>query len=242
MNIRSSTETDQIAPALVKAHAEVRRAAKSGQNRFGGYNYANLEDIMSATREALRGNDMCILESAAEINLESPAETRPTKKGGTEYVERVSLTLRLVHVSGQFYEVDCPGVGQDVGDKGIYQAITGARKYGMCLLMGVVTTDDPEDDSNEQPASAPRRATAQPTDAKKPSVRVEFYNAIAEFANIDPSEKTDVVSACNQFAKAHGVLSVKQATDDQVSTLLNEVIKAVAAGKSFADATTKEAA
>ena len=86
-------------------------------------------------------------------------EGRHAKDGTPQHAYAVSIFLRLVHKSGQWIEVESIGEGQDRGDKSTYKALTGARKYGVAMLLGLITTDDPEatqDKSNKPiPAGTP---------------------------------------------------------------------------------------
>jgi len=51
--------------------------------------------------------------------------------------------------------------GQDRGDKAIYQAMTGAKKYGYAMLFSLPTTDDPE-----QPKAADERPVQSPAESQ----------------------------------------------------------------------------
>ena len=78
--------------------------------------------------------------------------------------------MRLSHAeSGEWIEIDIIGEGYDRGDKAVYKAITGARKYGLACLFDLVTTDDPETDSPE--ASRPRFEPTRANGARQPEAR-----------------------------------------------------------------------
>jgi hypothetical protein len=155
MSVRTSEHIDQLAPALAKAQMEVQEVRKGGHNTYDKYNYATLENFADGCREACRTNELAIVTGATPRE----GEVRQNQKGNNEYLARLTLTMRLVHSSGQWIEIDMPGEGQDRGDKGIYKANTGARKYALACLLGLVTSDDPE--SGEQPDQSSEPARAQ---------------------------------------------------------------------------------
>jgi hypothetical protein len=150
---------DKLIPALLKARKAIKPAKKGSRNEFDKYNYATQEDWHNAVMPSLLENGLVLsLSTIAVENLES----RPTKKGGTEYVVQVRCAARLWHVSGQWIEVQGAGHGQDRADKGIYQAMTGAAKYLYAQLFALPTVEDPEKfhkTGDEGGASAPKAST-----------------------------------------------------------------------------------
>jgi hypothetical protein len=141
--MRTSDSIDKIAAALVKAQSGIKAVGKGGYNTFDKYKYAKLEDYITATRDTLAANSLVIITGTPEIQ---PLDGRTTSKGNSENAVLVKLTMRLLHSSGQWIEIDQWGEGQDRGDKSTYKAVTGARKYGIANLLGLYTSDDPEDD------------------------------------------------------------------------------------------------
>jgi hypothetical protein len=130
-DIRQSAETDKISGAIVSAQAKLKPVEKGGTNTHHKYQYATLEGYITAVQPVLARFDLGVLTSVTE-----------QKKDGQ--LTTVKIAIRLIHASGQWVEVTCYGTGMDGQDKGIYKAITGARKYGIATLLGLVTTDDPE--------------------------------------------------------------------------------------------------
>lgn len=145
--IRASENVSNIAEAISRMQKELKPIKKSGVNKFQNYNYSKFEDFVEGTRDALTNNDLFIISTVSQEPTH--LEPRPSGKGGTQYCVEVKVTLRIVHKSGEWMEIDCYGEGQDAGDKAIYKAITGARKYAIQCLLGLSSTDDPEEDSDE---------------------------------------------------------------------------------------------
>jgi len=162
--MKSSESIGKLAAALSKAQGEFGAVAKSGQNTYDRYTYADLNDVISTARAGLSAHGLAIATTVEDIaNL----EPRRTQKGGVSYVVQVKLTVRLMHTSGEWIEGAAYGEGQDRGDKAVYKAITGARKYAVSAMLGLATSDDPEADNRpatpQKSAQAPRRPAPQPS-------------------------------------------------------------------------------
>jgi hypothetical protein len=156
----ASTEQNELAAALAEAQAEMKGVRKSGHNSHDGYGYAKLEDVVKASTPILAKHGISVLTSVTDV---ASLETRQTKSGGNIYPVRVKGVTVIMHKSGQWRECLCWGDGEDRGDKGIYKAITGMRKYGLSAALNLATTDNPEDgnprdgedDGGEQQQSGP---------------------------------------------------------------------------------------
>lgn len=200
MSIQTSEACDKVASALVHARAKITKVAKGGTNTYDKYNYASLEDFVNATEKVLAEHGLMVSSSAR--SCESLPE-RKTSAGKTEYVVRVGLDIRAFHESGQWIQVSAYGEGQDRADKAVYKAKTGARKYGLSLLLGLATSDDPESDTSVGVDDAPpaqRQVAVKPQ--QTPSLKRQFVDAVRNWAQVAAE---DLGGACKQVAKAAGV-------------------------------------
>ena len=143
--MRTSDSLSNIAPALCQAQAGMKGVAKSGRNTYDRYTYANLEDYVSSTRPILAKHGLSVFYSTPEARR---LEDRTTSQGKVEHAVEIKMTVTLLHTSGEWISIDVFGEGQDRGDKAMYKAVTGARKYGIACLLGLTTTDDPEADES----------------------------------------------------------------------------------------------
>ena len=155
------TNGGKLAPALVKAQADVRAAGKTGDNKFDRYNYAKLEDFYDAAKPVLAKHGLAVLFQTD--SCESLPD-RVTKNGGAEHTVRVRVSATLVHESGESVTVTGYGEGQDRADKATYKAITGAKKYVLAGLLAIPTSDDPEAD--EKVGLSAKGGTIAKTDSK----------------------------------------------------------------------------
>lgn len=160
--------------ALIKAQKEMGVVPKSGENKFDKYKYATLEDFLNIVQPVLAENNLSLTTSIDETQL---LPDRTTKAGGMEHVVQIKGTMTLFHDSGEVSKIAIFGQGQDRADKGIYKAITGARKYGLACFFNLVTTDEPEADetvgltpapkaNNKQKANPPMQGTKKSSPAE----------------------------------------------------------------------------
>lgn len=159
--MKHSESLKEIAAALSAAQAEFKGVAKGGENKFDHYTYAKLEDYVTAVQPVLAKHGLSIIFGADEVIA---LDDRPTQKGGVEHAVRVKMSFLILHTSGEWIEGSTLGEGQNRGDKATYNAITGARKYGLASALGLATTDDPEnpkpDDANAN--ARPQRQAQRP--------------------------------------------------------------------------------
>jgi hypothetical protein len=152
--MQHSESIDKIMPALATVQQQAPKIGKSERNDAQKYNYANLASYMDAIAGDMAECGLSLITSAPDIQA---SEGRQTSSGKPQNGVYVRLVFTLVHTSGQWISIVSWGEGQDGGDKSLYKATTGARKYGYALLFALVTTDDPEKDnpgSNGKPAAA----------------------------------------------------------------------------------------
>jgi hypothetical protein len=184
----TSEKTENLMKALISARAQIKPAHKSGRNDFHRYDYANEQDWHDAVWPALIANRLAMSFSLSTVESLPDRKSQKSDKNGKvietiSYGVRVTGNVRLMHESGEWIEVTTSGEGQDVADKSVYKAITGAKKYGYALLFALPTTDDPEADEPEAPkpkAQAKPRQPAKPPAPKSPPLSEDDAAAHAE--------------------------------------------------------------
>ena len=156
--MKSSESIEKIAKAIAVVQGKCRGIQKSGENKFHKYKYAELGDYVDPIKPILAENGLSLIGTVAgENRLEN-------RNNGKDQAVEVSVTLRLLHESGEWIEIEVNGEGQDPSDKSIYKAITGARKYGIALFFNIATTDDPENyDARAEEAQKPQYSQQKPT-------------------------------------------------------------------------------
>lgn len=231
--IRQSDSIAKLAAALVAAQGKLKAVAKDGNNTFDKYTYATLENYVEVIRPVLAEHELCVICGGARMYAGS---SRSTRSGGTEFITRVQLTVRIIHSSGEWLELAAFGEGQDRADKGIYKAITGARKYALACAFNLVTSDDPEDNgdappSDNRPSSRQTQlpsnkngaSRTQPTEPELSADDQAFKHDLDEAfreAGFDPSAADAVVAAA---LRKHKLKSISQLDAEQRKDFLKLV-------------------
>lgn len=116
--------TAKVAAAFVKAQALVTGAKKSATNPHFKSKYADLAECFSACRHALSENDLAIIQPVIG--------------------ERVQTII--VHASGEtLSDEGVPLCGYQTAKnpmQALGSAITYARRYGLCAMVGISPEDD----------------------------------------------------------------------------------------------------
>ena len=175
--IEMSTELDKLAPALAKAQAEIRKAAKNARNPHLRNRYADLESVLDVVRPV-----------AASHGRSFPCF--PVCRDG-----RAGVRWMLLHASGQWMSGE---VLHDVGSsKGLKPAqadgvcISYAKRYAVSAVFAV-STGLPDTDGET------RHSTARAVDKRKthPAAWETFTTALRE-AGL-------TVEKLNAYLTAHG--------------------------------------
>jgi len=130
-----------LAAKLAKIAGTLGNIPKRGWNPNQRYKFAQETDLVAAIRPYLSAAG--ILITFSQTDHEILARQNPDAKG---LLTRVRLHWTVTD-GKESIEGDMDGYGMDAGDKGIYKAITGAKKYTLMTLFLVDTGDDPEADT-----------------------------------------------------------------------------------------------
>lgn len=131
---------------LTELQRQCKGIQKTGRNKFSNYDYATDEDITNAVMPLANSLGLFITFSASE------GCTRYEDCGGTYYsLSSVNVTCTVYDNAGVSLSSSAHGFSNDKnGDKAAFKALTGGKKYALRFLLGLVTTDDPEQDSGGQ--------------------------------------------------------------------------------------------
>lgn len=169
---------------------EIGTVGKDGRNDFHKYDYATEASFVHALRPLLYKHGLVIVPSAASI---------PQVQDG---ITHLTMKFTIVNIDKPDEKVDMiiPGQGQDKGDKGIYKALTGAKKYFIALAFMVATGDDPEkedrkDRSTEKtnlPTEVLKVETVTPTNGS--GGRASFRKATPAKVTVTPNPAMSVTN------------------------------------------------
>ena len=149
-------ETKAIYKKLQAVFGDMVSVPKTGTNTAQGYAYSKFEDYHDILKPLLDRHGVVAMMSIADI---LPQADGATKSGGVSHHVYVKGNLIVTDAaSGESLSIGAVGEGVDSGDKAIYKAITGMRKYAFAQAFNMVTTDDPENDEHDVKADAKEAA------------------------------------------------------------------------------------
>lgn len=126
-----STETQEIDAAIVLMQSELEPAKMDSVNPHFKSKYADLAACKSAARAPMAKAGLGVIQTIGS-DLD----------GG-----KVSITTRLIHKSGQFYEYDMSLFPKSMSPQDIGSALTYLRRYTFSAIIGISAEED--DDGND---------------------------------------------------------------------------------------------
>ena len=141
MDTNQNNKVARLAMALCLAQADIKDAKTNKKNAYIGNSYADLTAVWQACRAALTKNDLAVVQRFKDDNR------------GTTYLETL-----LIHTSGESISSELPLMNvKDWHSMG--SAITYARRYSLCALVGIAP-DGEDDDGAAAQAGTKKSPTA----------------------------------------------------------------------------------
>jgi len=125
-----SEQINELAAALAKAQAEFTHASKAVKNEYFKSSYADLPAVIDASRAALSKNGLCVMQSTT------------VRESGD-----ILLVTTLAHSGGQWIKGEYPVKPVKADPQGYGSALTYARRYAYCAIVGVAAIGE-DDDGN----------------------------------------------------------------------------------------------
>jgi len=138
--MEKSENINELAAALAKAQGEMTAARKDAINPHFGKTYATLASAIEASRLPLSKNN---------LSFSQFVETNNT------------LTTILFHSSGQWLKSTMSFVTVKNDMQGLGSAITYAKRYALCAMLGIASEDDDGNEATGKPA--PTKSMAPPS-------------------------------------------------------------------------------
>jgi hypothetical protein len=149
----TSEQTDKIYAAMAKAQSafgpipknqtgKVQGVSKQGRSYEYTYKYADLSDVLKIVLPVLSEYELALVQATAVVD-------------GV-----IFLRTRITHASGQWVEGEYPVCSITGDHQRMGGALTYARRYSACALLGVAATEDldgVEADKVDEPPPPPRR-------------------------------------------------------------------------------------
>lgn len=143
-----------LAQKVSEISASIKRVRMTGKG--DGYSFLTIQDVVNAVHKKMLAANLVLTGTVATV------EHHPDGRG---LLASVTVIWKLLDLdSDEQIEIRIPGDGW--GEKGIYKALTGSRKYAIIFLFNLAIGDNPE------AAIVDRKETAKQLGAAK----------VAEFA------------------------------------------------------------
>jgi len=194
--MKTSESLVKFAPAFLKAQTAITFAAKDATNPHFKSKYADLESVIDAIKKSLNDNGIMFIQSF------SPSDAN-----------RLSLTTRLMHESGEWIEDTLNMPLQKNDAQGYGSAATYSRRYALAAITGLYQADD---DGNEavKPPPPPKLSDSQHAD---------LLTAINEATDVKPIGAM-LKSAVTQGATEKQLNELRTAATARKQTLLGEQV------------------
>lgn len=127
--MNKSESINELALALAKAQGKMLNAKKDSKNPFFKSSYADLASCFESCKQELSENGIAIVQP-------------PHKAEGS----KICVETVLIHASGQWISGDLELTPIKNDPQAVGSAITYARRYGLCAMVGIAPEDD---DGNE---------------------------------------------------------------------------------------------
>jgi hypothetical protein len=163
---------------------EIPYIQRTGHNKFQDYKYASEADIKRHVQAALVKHKVAFFPRDIEVTEQTRGVGKKEGGEGKEMFTGVRIHYEFVDTdSGEILHGVALGTGQDVGDKGLYKAITGCLKYIFSSTFLFETGDDPENDGQEKQESKPpekkeTKPSPQPPNVGQPIAQTKPAGAV----------------------------------------------------------------
>lgn len=178
---------------LVEVALAIRNIEKGGRNSAQNYSFVQEADVVRTVWPELLERGVLFYPAMRRVHS---IGNYKTAKGAESFLTTVE-SMWIATDGVDKIEVASLGQGTDTGgDKGIYKALTGDKKYAVLQLLGIATGDDPEvARKDEREDNAPDRPVSfgfgMPAEEPKPEPK--------------PVEVTDEMASVIDDAKAAGL-------------------------------------
>ena len=128
--MNTSQSITALAQAMLNVQQQLQPAIKDAKNPFVGNDYATLNSVMDACKNALVSHGIWLTQ------LPTPA---PVELG----TGHIGLETKLIHAESGEWISSTTVIPLPKNDpQGMGSAITYARRYSLCAMLGIVTEDD----------------------------------------------------------------------------------------------------
>jgi len=204
--ITQSPEINELAGALSLAQGDMNPARKGAANTFFKSKYADLSEVIEASRLPLTSNDLSIVQ----------------------YCDDGYVVTQLMHSSGQWIRGRLRISPKDNTAQGIGSALTYARRYSWQMMVGLGAEDDDGEAAMGRAGSAYDPAHAKPPAKKKATPKKKKPEVVEpepepepveEESRHEPKEETTVEPVAEERDDAETVIAAIPRAKDYLAAL-----------------------
>jgi hypothetical protein len=175
--MRKSENINELAAALAKAQGAMKPAQFNKINPHFKSRFADLNSCMDACKQPLADNGLCVMQLPEQVE-------------GKDI-----LVTMLAHSSGQWITSEYPLLAARMDSQGFGSAMTYAKRYSLCALLGIVADEDDDgeatmDRSDEKQKQKPKASYIDP-------VKVEEAKAAPRMSAKQAEELYELGEQCN---------------------------------------------
>lgn len=173
-----SNTIDKLAAAMNLFQAEVETVKKDGTNPFFKSHYATLENVIETVRPYLLKHGLSF----------------------SQFPDGDGLTTILMHSSGEFLEANGTMKPKDDTPQALGSAMTYARRYALCAILGLATEDDDGNAGSVKASVSPKIDRTAPKDDMRliaAKDRIKTLLTKLGYPLASKSSKSDYVDAVN---------------------------------------------
>lgn len=138
------------------------KVEKTGHNSFSNYDYIEESFLASKMQKLFCRYKVFVLSSV--LSYEEQQVTNSKGKVQMHSTCMMEYTLINGDKPEEQYKVQAAGAGMDVGDKGLYKALTGAHKYFLIRNFNLGGDTEAEQETPSMGVSEPQKAEAPKED------------------------------------------------------------------------------
>ena len=176
LKISHSPEIKDLVGSLAKAQGVMKPAVFNRVNPHFKTRYADFTSCMDACRSPLSENGIAPIQYCENID------------------GKLNLVTMLAHTSGQWMKSEFPLIPSKMDSQGIGSAMTYAKRYSLCGMVGIVADEEGDDDGEASVGRGKTAVVNRPTIANKAAVSKISSDQANELQMIlddcDPKYKT----------------------------------------------------
>lgn len=163
--MNKSESITELAKALTEFQGEVTSIKKDSVNPFFKSKYAGLTAIWDAIRPLLKANGLSVIQGGL-----APQEHQDDQ--GDWWTGILQMETTILHSSGEWLSTVTPMKPKNDDPQGMGSAITYARRYSLCAMLGIVADEDDDAEGDKKPPKKEEKP-AKKAEAPKTETKIK---------------------------------------------------------------------